>query len=296
MSDFIERMKQKAKNRAAAARQPQPGPTGEALEWDAEISADPAPSGRFRSLLDRTTEPAYAEPDPQSDEEIGAEGERALQEAQEKAEENRLHTVRGKIKKALHRGDNVYKVLLIACKGIGTAAKDKYFFDDVRTALETVYGIGNLDTIPLRAALESRRKGVQILKNRLKGKYGTGAKGSIGEAIRAMEKEVADTARELERVEEEGPGDRIEAIEALEKTIQLWKDELEEGQKKPYQEIAAAYHEQKEAEAAAAAAKRKKKAPDSDELPEPPAPPMEETDGYDLMENDYDYEGENGLE
>lgn len=239
----------------------------------AAFPADLTPSGRFSNVA-------------QADFQAADERQEA---AEERAAENRLKTGRHKILNGLRRGDSIYLLMILAAKEISKATKDKDFFREVLELLADVYGRGTFNPAAMRAVRESKRKALQLRRNAYKGKFGSGAKGAIGNAIRAMQAELNALDADMETVTAAQPAEYVKVIEELEKIVGQWKDDLEEGQGKPYEQIR---EEVQKAEAAADTKKPRKKAPEDDENAAQDAELIPDVEEMDLLE-EYAHENDN---
>lgn len=203
----------------------------------------------------------------------------ADEEEEATAARKRLSDPMKKAASAARKGEDLYKIVEILAVAIRRYTRDQDTFDDLMGALEANYGVMQGEPGPLRYQLHALRASIGNLKTRYAKKAAEGYNASyIGDMIRTKEKAAQLMEKLLQQQGEDRVEDKLRTIDYLRDQADQLAEELEADTGKTLATL--------QLESLQPAAGKKRTTGTLDETPEPSAPPMEETDGYDMLASD----------
>lgn len=103
------------------------------------------------------------------------------------------------ILKGAKSGENIYSLLLKACKAISLMTSNSVFYSQIEGDIKAIYGQGLLDPLPLQIELQETQERLQRLREALNREIEADAKDRIQRAIKAHEAKIADLESLIKR-------------------------------------------------------------------------------------------------
>lgn len=103
------------------------------------------------------------------------------------------------ILKGAKAGENVYSLLLKACKAISLMTSNSVFYSQLEGDIRAIYGQGLLDPLPLQIELQETQERLARLREALNREIEPDAKERIQRAVKAHEAKIADLESLIQR-------------------------------------------------------------------------------------------------
>ena len=103
------------------------------------------------------------------------------------------------ILKGAKSGENIYSLLLKACKAISLMTSNSVFYSQIEGDIKAIYGQGLLDPLPLQIELQETQERLQRLREALNREIEADAKDRIQRALKAHEAKIADLESLIKR-------------------------------------------------------------------------------------------------